>query len=91
MREEEDMKTELVAAIIAGVVALGSAGGTIWSSVTNTRHSDANTKAIEELKIANDRTKAAAQREKEISIFRSRLPGQPTICRADYITFWNRT
>jgi hypothetical protein len=73
MREEEDMKTELVVAIIAGVVALGSAGGTIWSSVTNTRHSDANTKAIEELKIANDRTKAAAQREKEISIFREPL------------------
>jgi hypothetical protein len=41
MREKEDMKTELAVAIIAGVVALGSAGGTIWSSVINARHSDA--------------------------------------------------
>ena len=67
------MKTELVVAIIAGVVALGSAAGTIWSSITNARHADANAKAIEELKIENERMKIAAQREKEISNFREPL------------------
>jgi len=67
------MKTELTVAIIAGVVALCSAGGTIWSSITNSRHSDANTVAIEKLKIENEQAKTAAEREKEISNFREPL------------------
>ena len=67
------MKTELLVAIIAGCVALGSAGVTVWSSVSNARHSDANTRAIEELKIASSQAKDAAQKEKEISSFREPL------------------
>jgi hypothetical protein len=60
---------ELTVALIAGAVALASAVGTIWSSIRNAEHSNANAKAIEQLKIDNDRLKAAAQRQKEISAF----------------------
>jgi len=49
------MKVELAVAIIAGVVALVSAAGTIWSSIRNARHSE----AIERLKIEHQ---VAAQR-----------------------------
>jgi hypothetical protein len=63
------MKVELVVALIAGSVALLSAGGTILSSIWNARASNANAKAIEQLKIDNDRLKAAAQRQREISNF----------------------
>jgi hypothetical protein len=63
------MKVELVVALIAGVVALASAAGTIWSSIRNAEHSNANAKAIEQLKFENERLKAAAQRQKEISGF----------------------
>jgi hypothetical protein len=59
------MKVELIVALIAGTVALASAGGTIWATVRNSKHSE----AIEKLKIENDRLKAAAQRQKEISNF----------------------
>ena len=50
-------------------MAFSSAGGTIWSSVRNAEHSDANAKAIEQLKIDNERLKAADQRRKETSNF----------------------
>lgn len=74
------MKVELAVALIAGGVALASAAGTIWSSVWNAKHSDANARAIEELKganekaieqlkIDNERLKAAAERQKEMSNF----------------------
>jgi hypothetical protein len=65
----EDMGVELVVALIAGTVALVSAGGTIWSSIRNAEHSGANAKAIEQLKIDNDRLKTIAQRQREISNF----------------------
>ncbi len=63
------MEAELVVALIAGAVALASAGGTVWSSVRNAEHTDANAKAIELLKIDNERLKAAYQKQKEISKF----------------------
>lgn len=74
------MKVELAVALIAGGVALASAAGTIWSSVWNAKHSDANARAIEELKganekaieqlkIDNERLKAAAERQKEMLNF----------------------
>ena len=61
------MKVELIVALIAGAVALASAGGTVWSSIRNGEHSDANERAIEQLKIDSDRLKAADLRRKEIS------------------------
>lgn len=63
------MKVELGVALIAGAVALASASGTIWSSVRNTTHSNANAKAIEQLKIDSERTKSADQRRREIFSF----------------------
>jgi hypothetical protein len=63
------MKVELVVAIIAGVVALVSAAGTILSSIWNAKNSNANARAIEKLKIDNEQLKAAAQRQREISKF----------------------
>lgn len=63
------MKVELAVALVAGAVALASAGGTIWSSIRNAEHSNANAKAIEQLKFDNDQLKAAAQRRREISKF----------------------
>lgn len=67
LSENEEMKVELAVAVIAGAVALASGGGTIWSSVRNAKHSDANAKAIEQLKIDNERFKAVEQRRKETS------------------------
>lgn len=63
------MKAELTVAIIAGAIALISAGGTVWSSVRNAEHSDANAQAIEQLKISNDRLNAADQKRKATSNF----------------------
>jgi hypothetical protein len=48
---------------------LVSAAGTIWSSVRNAGNSAANARAIELLKIDNERLKAADQRRTEISAF----------------------
>jgi hypothetical protein len=56
------VNTELTVALIAGAVALASAAGTVWSSIRNAERSNANAKAIEQLKIA-------AERQKEISAF----------------------
>jgi hypothetical protein len=63
------MRIELIVAIIAGTVALVSAAGTIWSSMRNAGHSAANARAIELLKIDNERLKATEQRRTEISSF----------------------
>jgi hypothetical protein len=63
------MKVELLVALIAGAVALASGGGTIWSSIRNAENSAANARAIEQLKIDNERLKDAAQRQREISSF----------------------
>jgi hypothetical protein len=57
------MRIELTVALIAGAVALASAGGTIWSSIRNAEH----TRAIEQLKIDNEKSKEAASRQREIS------------------------
>jgi hypothetical protein len=67
------MRVELVVALIAGVVALASAGGTVWSSMRNAERSNANANAIEQLRFENERLKVAAQRQKEISSFREPL------------------
>jgi hypothetical protein len=56
------VNTELTVALIAGAVALASAAGTVWSSIRNAERSNANAKAIEQLKIA-------AETQKEISAF----------------------
>jgi hypothetical protein len=63
------MNTELAVALIAGVVALASAGGTIWSSIRNAERNAKHSEAIERLKIESDRLKAAALRQREISSF----------------------
>jgi hypothetical protein len=63
------MKVELLVALIAGAVALASAVGTIWSSMRNAERSNANAKDIEQLKIDNERRKAEAERQREISRF----------------------
>jgi hypothetical protein len=63
------MRVELVVALIAGVVALASAAGTIWGSIRNAEHSNANAKVIEQLRFENERLKVAAQRQREISSF----------------------
>ena len=67
------MKTELVVAIIAGIVALASAGGTIWSTIKSSEYSGQNARAIEQLKIDNEKSKATAQRERETSNFKEPL------------------
>jgi hypothetical protein len=67
------MQVELLVALIAGAVALASAAGTIWSSVRNAEHANANAKAIEQLKAENERMTASAQRQREISRFREPL------------------
>jgi len=67
------MSTELVVAIIAGIVAFVSAAGTIWSSIRNAERSDANARAIAQLKFESDRLKLAAQREQEIANFKEPL------------------
>ena len=56
------MKTELIAALIAGAVASASAAGTIWNTGQIEAKSEANAKAIELLKIENDRRKDAERR-----------------------------
>ncbi|HWX35120.1 MAG TPA: hypothetical protein VNZ53_47830 [Steroidobacteraceae bacterium] len=74
------MSVELAVALIANVVALATAGGTIWSSRRNAENSNANAKDIEilkgknakdieTLKYDNDQLKAAAQRQRDISEF----------------------
>src|SRR5271166_6422129 len=63
------MRVELIVALIAGAVALVSAAGTVWSSIRNAGYSAANARAIELLKIDNERLKAADQRRMEISTF----------------------
>jgi hypothetical protein len=63
----------LVVAIIAGIVALVSAAGTIWSSIRNAERSDANARAIAQLKFESDRLKLAAQRDREIANFKEPL------------------
>lgn len=52
------MKVELIVALIAGAVALASAGASAWSSIN-----------VERFKKDNDNRKAADQRQKEISKF----------------------
>jgi hypothetical protein len=59
------MKTELIVALIAGAVALVSAGFTYSS----TRRTDLNARAIKQLEIDNEKSKATAQRQYEISRF----------------------
>jgi hypothetical protein len=59
------MKTELLVALIAGAVALASAGISMW----NGWHSDANAKAIAALKIDFEKSEAVAKRQREISKF----------------------
>jgi hypothetical protein len=59
------MKTELIVALIAGAVALASAGGTVWSS----QRTNSNELAIKRLEIDNEASKAAAQRQNEMSRF----------------------
>jgi hypothetical protein len=59
------MKTELIVALIAGVVASASAVGTFWSS----RRTNFNALAIKRLEIDNEASKVAAQRQNEISRF----------------------
>ena len=59
------MKTELIVALIAGAVALASAAGTLWSS----QRANLNALAIEQLEIDREASKAAAQRQNEISRF----------------------
>lgn len=61
------MTVELAAAVVAGVAALASAVGTIWSSIRNSERANANTKSIEQLKIQNEETKDAHHRQQEIS------------------------
>jgi hypothetical protein len=63
------MKTELVIALIAAAVSLIAAGATFVSS----RQSGENAKAIAQLQIDNDKLKAAAQREQEMSKLREPL------------------
>lgn len=63
------MKTEVVVALIAGLMALVSAGVAVWGSITTTRQTAENSRAIEELKIANERLVARTKRESEISKF----------------------
>lgn len=63
------MKTELIVALIAGAVALLSAVGTIWSSIRNSDRSDANERALAELRIEYDKLKIEAERQKEIANF----------------------
>lgn len=63
------MKVELTVALISGAIALASAGGSIWISTRTARNSDNNARAIEQLKIDNERLKAADQIRKETSTF----------------------
>lgn len=63
------MRVELIVALIAGAVALASAAGTIWSSMRNAERSNGNAKAIEQIRIANEQARSAAQRRQEISRF----------------------
>jgi hypothetical protein len=64
------MEVPVIAAIIAGLVSLVSAAGTLWSSA----RTNANAKAIKLLKIESESTKPAAQRKSEISNFSEPLP-----------------
>src|SRR5271170_3283225 len=59
------MKTELIVALIAGGAALASAGFTYRSA----GRTDLNTLAIKRLEIDNEKSKATAQRQYEISRF----------------------
>jgi hypothetical protein len=59
------MKTELVVALVAAVVSLASAAGTVWSS----QRSNLNSLAIKRLEIDNEVSKAAAARQNEIARF----------------------
>ena len=72
------MRTELIVALLAGVVALTSAAGTIWSALRNAARGNENARAIKQLEIDNaraikqleidyDRIKIADQRQKELS------------------------
>jgi hypothetical protein len=61
------MKTELVVALIAGVVALTSATGTIWSTLRSAEKTSENAKAIEQLKIEATQLEAKTRRQTEIS------------------------
>jgi hypothetical protein len=77
------MKTELIVALIAGAVALVSAAGTIWSS----QRTNFNALAIKRLEIDNEASKAAAQRQNEMSRFSEPLARSATTCRAAFTTF----
>jgi hypothetical protein len=56
------MKTEIVVALIAGAVSLASAGVAFVSSW----QTGVNSRAIEQLKIENNKAEVAAQRQREV-------------------------
>lgn len=59
------MKTEIAVALIAGAVSLASAGVAFVSSW----QTSVNSRAIEQLKIENNKAEVAAQRQREVSKF----------------------
>jgi hypothetical protein len=63
------MEVAVTTALVAGGVALSTAIGTIWSSVRNAERTAENARAIERLKIENDRQKSAMEEQKRISKF----------------------
>lgn len=61
------METSLVVALVAGIVALASGAGNIWSSVRNTERNNQNAQRIEALRVENENRKNADARRREVS------------------------
>jgi hypothetical protein len=76
------MEGPAIAAIIAGLVSLVSAAGTLWSSA----RTNANAKAIKLLEIESDRQNPLLSARAKFPTSANRYPDRPMTCRAAFTT-----